>query len=314
MALAFVFPGQGSQSIGMLKALAESFAEVQETFEEASDALGYDLWSLTQNGPESELNRTEITQPAMLAAGVATWRVWRKQGGTEPQALAGHSLGEYAALVCAGSLGFAETAGLVAERGRLMQAAVPEGEGAMAAILGLDDATVESLCRDAARDQVVAAVNYNSPGQVVVAGNAAAVDRVLALASEAGAKRAIKLAVSAPSHCALMQSAAEKLAERLRTVEVEAPRIPVINNADVETPSDEDTIRAALSRQLYNPVRWVETVRRMAGEGVDRVVECGPGKVLAGLNKRIDRGMAVHPVYDPETLDKALAAIQESEE
>lgn len=314
MALAFVFPGQGSQSIGMLKALAESFAEVQETFEEASDALGYDLWSLTQNGPESELNRTEITQPAMLAAGVATWRVWRKQDGTEPQALAGHSLGEYAALVCAGSLGFAETAGLVAERGRLMQAAVPEGEGAMAAILGLDDATVESLCRDAARDQVVAAVNYNSPGQVVVAGNAAAVDRVLALASEAGAKRAIKLAVSAPSHCALMQSAAEKLAERLRTVEVEAPRIPVINNADVETPSDEDTIRAALSRQLYNPVRWVETVRRMAGEGVDRVVECGPGKVLAGLNKRIDRGMAVHPVYDPETLDKALAAIQESEE
>lgn len=314
MALAFVFPGQGSQSIGMLKALSESFPEVQETFEEASDALGYDLWSLTQNGPESELNRTEITQPAMLAAGVSTWRVWRKQGGAEPRVMAGHSLGEYAALVCGGSLEFAETAGLVAERGRLMQAAVPEGEGAMAAILGLDDATIESLCRDAAQGQVVAAVNYNSPGQVVVAGNAAAVDRVLALASEAGAKRAIKLAVSAPSHCALMQPAAEKLAERLRTVQVATPRIPVINNADVEAPSDGDGIRAALSRQLYNPVRWVETVRRMAGDGVDRVVECGPGKVLAGLNKRIERGMAVHPVYDPETLDKALAAIQGSEQ
>lgn len=312
MAIAFVFPGQGSQSVGMLKPLSESFPLVAETFAEASEALSYDLWAVAQNGPETELNRTEITQPAMLAAGVATWRVWREQGGVAPQVMAGHSLGEYTALVCAGALDYAETVALVAERGRLMQEAVPAGQGAMAAILGLDDATIEALCRDAAQGQVVAAVNYNSPGQVVVAGDAAAVDRALALASEAGAKRAIKLAVSAPSHCALMRPAAERLAERLAGARVGTPAIPVINNADVEAPSDPDAIRSALARQLHSPVRWVETIRRMAGDGVDQVVECGPGKVLAGLNKRIERGMAAQPVYDSETLEKALEASQGS--
>lgn len=312
MAIAFVFPGQGSQSVGMLKSLGEVYPRVEQTFEEASDALGYDLWAITRDGPESELNRTEVTQPAMLAAGVATWRVWREQGGATPRVAAGHSLGEYSALIAAGALDFAETVALVAERGRLMQAAVPAGQGAMAAILGLEDAVIEALCRDAAQGQVVAAVNYNSPGQVVVAGDAAAVDRALALASAAGAKRAIKLAVSAPSHCDLMRPAAAQLAERLTGARVVAPAIPVINNADVEAPSDADAIRSALARQLHSPVRWVETIRRMAGEGVDQVFECGPGKVLAGLNKRIERGMAAQPIYDPETLEKAFESSEGS--
>lgn len=310
MSLAFLFPGQGSQAVGMLQQLGQAYAQVGETFDAASAALGYDLWSVVQEGPEAELNRTEITQPAMLAAGVATWRVWQACGGPEPVYMGGHSLGEYTALVCADALDFADAVSLVAERGRLMQNAVPAGAGGMAAILGLEDAAVEAICREAAQGEVVAAVNYNSPGQVVVAGAAGAVERAIALAKDAGAKRAIPLAVSAPSHCELMRPAAEQLAEHLARLEVQAPRIPVLNNVDVEAPSSPEAIRNALVRQLYRPVRWVEIVRRMAAEGIDQAVECGPGKVLAGLNKRIERGMAIQSVYDPDTLEQALAAVK----
>lgn len=306
MSLAFVFPGQGSQSQGMLKDLADSYAIVGKTFSEASDKLGYDLWQIVQEGPAEKLNNTDITQPAMLAAGVATWRVWQEKGGAQPDVMAGHSLGEYSALVCAGSLDFADAIGLVAERGRLMQAAVPAGEGAMAAILGLDDDAVRQACEDAAEGEVLAPVNFNSPGQVVAAGNKSAIERLVTLAKERGAKRALVLPVSVPSHCSLMQPAADKLAEVLAGIDVQAPQIPVINNVDVATPTDPAAIRDALVRQLYNPVRWVETVQKMAGEGVERLIECGPGKVLVGLNKRIDKSMAAEAIYDPSSLDAAL--------
>ncbi len=304
--LGVVFPGQGSQSIGMLKELAAAHAVVQETFASASQVLGYDLWSLVQNGPEDELNQTAKTQPAMLAAGVAVWRVWRAQGGAEPAVMAGHSLGEYTALVCADALGFEDAVALVAERGRLMQEAVPAGQGAMAAILGLDDDQVRAACAAAAQGEIVAAVNFNSPGQVVVAGHAAAVQRAMAAAKQAGAKRALALAVSAPSHCALMLPAAQRLAERLATVTVNAPRIPVLHNADVKAYSDAAAIRAALVRQLHQPVRWVETIQAMRARGVSTVLECGPGKVLAGLIKRIDATMTALPVYDTASLQLAL--------
>lgn len=307
MSLAFVFPGQGSQSEGMLGALAAEFAEVEETFREASEVLGYDLWDIVQNGPAEKLNSTDITQPAMLAAGVAVWRVWQAKGGAQPSVLAGHSLGEYTALVCAGSLAFTDAIKLVAERGRLMQQAVPAGTGAMAAVLGLDDDAVRQACTDAASGEVLEAVNFNSPGQVVVAGHKAAVERVVDLAKERGAKRALVLPVSVPSHCALMKPAAEQLATVLQDVAIQAPTIPVINNADVATPSQPDAIRDALVRQLYSPVRWVETIQKMAAEDVDRLVECGPGKVLAGLNKRIERNMAAQAVFDPDSLNAALA-------
>lgn len=309
MSLAVVFPGQGSQSVGMLAELAGIYPQVQETFAQASAVLGYDLWMLTQSGPETDLNQTHKTQPAMLAAGVAVWRVWRSQNGKMPAMMAGHSLGEYTALVCAGALDFTDAVRLVAERGRFMQEAVPAGQGAMAAILGLDDVQVVQVCGDAAQGEVVAAVNFNSPGQVVVAGAASAVARAVALAKQAGAKRAIELPVSVPSHCALMIPAAERLAELLQTVTIKSPAVPVLHNADVLGYSDASLIHDALVRQLYNPVRWTETVHAMSGAGVKTLVECGPGKVLVGLNKRIDRDMAALPVYDAATLAAALHTV-----
>jgi [acyl-carrier-protein] S-malonyltransferase len=306
MTFACVFPGQGSQSLGMLSALSDAHPHVRDAFQEASDTLGFDLWSLVQNGPEDDLNRTENTQPAMLAAGVAVWRVWQAAGGAAPTLMAGHSLGEYTALVCAGALAFGDAVGLVAERGRLMQGAVAPGEGAMAAILGLDDEQVIDVCARAAEGGVVEAVNFNSPGQVVIAGETAAVDRAVALASEAGARRSVKLPVSVPSHCRLMEGAAARLAERLAGVTVQAPSIPVIHNVDADVHGEPDAIRAALTAQLHRPVRWVEIVRRMAAQGVTTVVELGPGKVLTGLNKRIEKNLNLACVQDPESLQQAL--------
>ncbi|OOG21211.1 [acyl-carrier-protein] S-malonyltransferase [Thioalkalivibrio denitrificans] len=306
MSLACVFPGQGSQSIGMLRALGDAYPEVRETFEEASDALGFDLWALAQDGPEEDLNRTENTQPAMLAAGVAVWRVWQGAGGTQPAVMAGHSLGEYTALVCAGALAYADAVRLVAERGRLMQGAVAPGEGAMAAILGLDDAQVQDVCARAAEGGVVEAVNFNSPGQVVIAGDTAAVDRAVALASQTGARRSVKLPVSVPSHCRLMAPAAEQLARHLADVAVSLPGVPVIHNVDAATRDTPDGIRSALADQLQRPVRWVDSVRRMAADGVSVVAELGPGKVLTGLNKRIEKGLDVICVQDPDSLQQAL--------
>jgi len=291
----------------MLAGLAGEFPEVCDSFAEASAELGYDLWQLVCDGPADRLNSTDVTQPAMLAAGVATWRIWQAQGGPMPTAMAGHSLGEYTALVCAGALAFSDAVRLVAERGRLMQAAVPAGEGAMAAILGLDDDTVRQVCEQAAQGQVVAAVNFNSPGQVVVAGHTQAVERAVAQAKQAGAKRAVVLPVSVPSHCALMQGAAEQLAQRLEGISIQTPQVPVINNVDVASPDAPAAIRDALARQLHQPVRWVEVIRAMAARGVERIVECGPGKVLVGLNKRIDKSLRAQAVVDPASLAEALA-------
>lgn len=311
MSFAFIFPGQGSQSVGMLAALAEAYPEVRSTYAAASAVLGYDLWALVQHGPEAELNRTDQTQPAMLTAGVAVWRVWRRRGGAEPAYMAGHSLGEYTALVCAGAMSLEHAVAAVAERGRYMQEAVPAGQGAMAAILGLDDAAVIAACDAAAQGEVVSAVNFNSPGQVVIAGTAAAVARAVELAKQAGAKRAVVLPVSVPSHCSLMQPAAARLAAYLENVDVRAPAIPVINNVDVAIAAEPQAIRDALVRQLVSPVRWVETIRALAARGAGGVVECGPGKVLAGLNKRIEREMNAWAVFDAASLDEALAALQE---
>ncbi|MEW5755926.1 MAG: ACP S-malonyltransferase [Pseudomonadota bacterium] len=307
MSLAFVFPGQGSQSIGMLADLARNYPVVTQTFAEASDRLGYDLWAVVQQGPEDKLNQTAVTQPAMLAAGMATWRVWQQKGGAKPTLMAGHSLGEYTALVCAGALGFTDAIQLVAERGRLMQQAVPAGEGAMAAILGLTDEQVIDGCAQAGHGEVVSAVNFNSPGQVVIAGKKTAVERAVELMKQAGAKRALLLPVSVPSHCSLMEPAAEKLKEQLARIAIAPPAIPVINNVDVKVVTSPDAIRDALARQLYRPVRWVETIQSMASQGVTRVIECGPGKVLAGLNKRIDKAMASTAIYDTASVDESLA-------
>ena len=308
MTLAFVFPGQGSQSIGMLNALAGEFPQVQQTFAEASQVLGYDLWELVERGPEEKLNQTQVTQPAMLAAGVAVWRVWRAQGGTLPTAMAGHSLGEYTALVCAESIGFADAVQLVADRGRFMQQAVPARQGGMAAILGLEDDAVREVCKQAAHGDVLEAVNFNSPGQVVIAGAAAAVARGVEQAKAAGAKRALMLPVSVPSHCRLMHVAAEQMAQRLVAARVHAPTLPIIHNAHVQSETTPDGIRQALVRQIESPVRWVETVRKLIASGANRIVECGPGKVLAGLNKRIDKQVETLAVYDPATLQAALEA------
>lgn len=299
---AFVFPGQGSQSVGMLDALADAHPLVTQTFAEASDAMGTDLWRLVHEGPDDELNRTDRTQPAMLAAGVAVWRVLQQTGVPAPAVMAGHSLGEYTALVCAGALDFADAVSLVADRGRFMQDAVPSGEGAMAAILGLSDEQVADVCDAAAQGEVVQPVNYNAPGQVVIAGGAAAVERAVAGAKEAGAKRAMPLPVSVPSHCALMAPAAERLAERLREIAVQPPQIPVIHNVDVASTNDADAIRDRLVRQLHSPVRWVETIQALAARGVDTVVECGPGKVLSGLTRRIDKTLDSRAVHDPASL------------
>ncbi len=304
--LSIVFPGQGSQSVGMLAGLAEIFPEVRETFAEASETLGFDLWRLTQDGPKEDLDSTVNTQPAMLAAGVAVWRSWQSRGGAAPALMAGHSLGEYTALVCAGALGFTDAVSLVAQRARFMQEAVPQGSGAMAAILGLDDDQVRALCAEAARGDVVEAVNFNAPGQVVVAGSREAVERLTAAAKAAGAKRALPLPVSVPSHCALMKPAAERMAEQLARTRIDSPSVPVLHNASVESTDDPGQIRALLAMQLYSPVRWVETVQEMARRGVAALVEAGPGKVLAGLNKRIDKNMHALPVFDPDSLGKAL--------
>jgi len=311
MSLAFVFPGQGSQSVGMLDALAASRGEVEQTFAEASRALDLDLWRLVREGPEEALARTWNTQPAMLAAGVATWRAWRAAGGPAPAWLAGHSLGEYSALVCSGALDFGEAVRLVADRGRFMQEAVPPGTGAMAAVIGLDDEAVAAACRSAAQagdgDEVVAPANLNAPGQVVIAGHAGAVARAGEAAAAAGARRVVELPVSVPSHCALMAPAAERLAGRLAEVDLGAPAIPVLHNADVSSHADADAIRAALVRQLSQPVRWVATVRRLAAEGAELTVECGPGRVLTGLGRRIERTLAATCVQDPASLEEALA-------
>jgi len=284
MKFAFVFPGQGSQSVGMMANYGDA---VRATFDEASATLGQDLWALVAEGPADALNQTINTQPAMLAAGVAAYRLWLAQGGPAPALVAGHSLGEYTALVCAGALGFADAVRLVRLRAEAMQSAVPEGVGAMAAVLGLDDELVRAVCAEAAQGEVLEAVNFNSPGQVVIAGNKAAVDRGCVLAKERGAKRALPLPVSVPSHCALMKPAAEKLLAALSGIEIKAPAVPVLHNADVVGHADPAAIRDALARQLYSPVRWVETVQAMAAQGVELIAECGPGKVLAGLNKRI---------------------------
>ncbi|WP_455366141.1 ACP S-malonyltransferase [Kaarinaea lacus] len=307
MSLGFIFPGQGSQSMGMLAALAEAYPVVQETFTIASDALGFDLWHLVQEGPEDKLNETQNTQPALLSASVAIWRIWNEKQGSKPVIMAGHSLGEYSALVCAGAIKFEDAVSLVAKRGEYMQQAVPAGQGAMAAILGLSDEQVKTACNDAAQGDVVTAVNFNAPGQVVIAGSAAAVDRAIDLCKEAGAKRAVKLAVSAPSHCQLMAPAADRLMEQLKSIDIQSPTIPVVNNVDVTTESDPDLIREALTRQLCNPVRWVESIQKMHADGVDRLIECGPGKVLVGLNKRIEKSMVVLPIFSPETIEEALA-------
>lgn len=302
---AIVFPGQGSQAIGMLADLAVNFDVVKQTFAEASEVLGYDLWALVQDGAAEDLNQTDRTQPALLTASVAIWRIWQEQGGEQPTVLAGHSLGEYSALVCAGVIDFKEAVKLVELRGQLMQEAVPAGVGAMSAIIGLDNDSIAKACEEAAQDQIVSPVNFNSPGQVVIAGNKEAVERANVLCKEAGAKRALPLPVSVPSHCALMKPAADKLAVALEAIEFNVPSIPVINNADVQTENDPVAIKLALVKQLYGPVRWTESVERMANEGIEQLLEMGPGKVLTGLTKRINRALTSAVVNDSASLDAA---------
>ena len=308
MTFAIVFPGQGSQSVGMMAAYGDA-PVVQQTLKEASDALGVDLAAMLANGPAEALNQTVNTQPVMLAAGVAVWRLWQAQGGPAPAFMAGHSLGEYTALVCAGALDFADAIRLVRLRAEAMQSAVPEGVGGMAAILGLDDAAVVAVCAEAAQGEVLEAVNFNSPGQVVIAGHKAAVERGCVLAKEKGAKRALPLPVSVPSHCALMHPAAEKLSAALANIEVRTPQIPVIHNADVAAHSDPAAIRDALARQLYSPVRWVESMHFLAAQGVTLIAECGPGKVLAGLNKRTLESVPTLALADAAALTDALGKI-----
>jgi [acyl-carrier-protein] S-malonyltransferase len=307
-----VFPGQGSQSVGMLGDLAADSPVVGETFAEASDVLDEDLWALASGGPRERLDRTEMTQPVMLAAGVAVWRVWTAAGGAAPAWMAGHSLGEFTALVCAGSLSYADAVRLVSKRGRFMQDAVPPGSGAMAAVLGLSDERVTEVCAEAATGEVLEAVNFNSPGQVVIAGDSAAVERGIAVARAAGAKRAVRLPVSVPSHCALMRPAAERLAEELRQIPVKAPQVPVLHNASAAPAADPAEIRGLLVRQLYSPVRWVETVLRLAEEGCARVLEAGPGKVLAGLTRRIDGRLQSIALGGPEELAAALEVTRDA--
>ncbi len=305
---AFFFPGQGSQALGLLAELALAHPQVQATFDEASQVLGRDLWQLAQAGPKEALDQTTNTQPVMLAAGVAVWRVWREQGGAMPSVMAGHSLGEYSALTCAGALTFEDALRLVTERARLMQAAVPDGTGAMAALLGLDDEAVVELCRTQAQEQVLEPVNFNAPGQVAIAGEREAVQRAIEASKAAGAKRAVLLPVSVPSHCALMQDAAADLAARLEQTELHLPSIPVIHNVTVETAESPEQIRRLLAQQLFSPVRWVETLQAVAARGVQLAIEAGPGKVLTGLNKRIDKRLTTLPVFDPDGLSHALEA------
>ena len=314
MSLAFVFPGQGSQSVGMLAALAAAEPVVQQTFAEASEVLGYDLWALCQHGPESELASTEKTQPAMLAAGVATWRVWVRHGGPRPVAMAGHSLGEYSALVCSEVLGFRTAIDLVRYRGHVMQQAVPLGQGAMAAVLGLDDPDVEAACRDAAQGEVVEPANFNSPSQVVIAGHATAVARAMDAVKARGAKRAVLLPVSVPCHTSLLVGAAERLAARMVGLDVRVPNIPTVYSVEVRRHTDPESTRQLLKEQLHKPVRWADTVRAMLASGVTTIVECGPGKVLTALNRRIERrpDLKMLALDDPASIEAALAACKES--
>ena len=309
MKFAFVFPGQGSQSVAMMQPFAESKA-VRVVFEEASAVLGQDLWKLVAEGPAEELNSTVNTQPVMLTAGCAVYRAWQEAGGAEPAWVAGHSLGEYTALVASGVLAFRDALPLVRFRAQAMQEAVPVGEGAMAALLGLDDEAVVAACGEAAQGQVVEAVNFNAPSQVVIAGHKPAVERGMAAAKARGAKRAVMLPVSAPFHSSLLKPAADKLAAYLDKVGVNAPRIPVVNNVDVATESNPARIKDALARQACKPVRWVEVVRRMAADGVTHIAECGPGKVLAGLTKRIDGNLQGHAIVDPQSLAQTLQAFR----
>ncbi|MDA3131563.1 [acyl-carrier-protein] S-malonyltransferase [Atlantibacter subterranea] len=303
---AFVFPGQGSQAVGMLADVAAQYPIVEETFAEASAVLGYDLWALVQQGPAEELNKTWQTQPALLTASVALYRVWQQKGGKAPAMMAGHSLGEYSALVCAGVIAFSDAVRLVELRGKLMQDAVPEGTGAMSAIIGLDDDAIAKACEESAQGQVVSPVNYNSPGQVVIAGHKEAVERAGAACKAAGAKRALPLPVSVPSHCALMKPAAEKLAVELQNITFNAPAIPVVNNVDVACATDPDEIRNALVRQLYSPVQWTKSVELMASRDITHLYEVGPGKVLTGLTKRIVDSLTASAINEPASLAAAL--------
>lgn len=305
--LAFVFPGQGSQSVGMLAELSELYPVVRETFAEASEGAGVDLWALSQGGPEEMLNRTEYTQPALLAAGIAVWRAWQQQGGAQPSQLAGHSLGEYTALVAAGALSLKDGAHLVRLRGQLMQDAAPAGVGAMAAVLGAEDAMVAEVCTQASDSRIVVPANYNSPGQIVIGGDAEAVDRAIALLTERGIRKVVKLAVSVPSHTPLMREAANRLAEVMAGLHWQAPSLPVVQNVDANVHAGIDAIRDALVRQLYLPVRWTECVQLLASNGAARIAECGPGKVLAGLVKRIDKGLDARAIGGVGDFQGALA-------
>jgi [acyl-carrier-protein] S-malonyltransferase len=305
--LAFVFPGQGSQSLGMLADLADAHPAVREAFAEASDGCGVDLWALSQQGPEEQLNQTEFTQPALLAAGIAAWRAWRAAGGAEPAQFAGHSLGEYAALVAAGALSLGDGARLVRERGRLMQAAVPAGTGAMAAVLGAEDALIAEVCAAVANDQVIVPANFNSPGQVVIGGHAEAIDRAIAEFGARGVRKVVKLAVSVPSHTPLMRGAADQLATTMDSIAWSMPDRPVIQNADAKAQANVRDIRDALARQLYLPVRWTECVQALAAGGATRLVECGPGKVLAGLARRIDKSLEARAIGGAADFAAALA-------
>lgn len=304
--LAFVFPGQGSQKIGMLAELAAQDPVVEQTFAEASDVLGYDLWALVQTGAQDEINLTERTQPLLLAASVAVWRAWQEKNGAQPALMAGHSLGEWSALVCAGVVEFKDAVKLVQQRGKFMQEAVPAGQGAMAAIIGLDDTSILEACKKAEQGEVVAAVNFNSPGQVVIAGTAAAVERASAFCKEAGAKRALPLPVSAPFHTELMRPAAERLAEQIIATVFSVPQIPVVHNVTAEVEANPEKIKALMIEQIYSPVRWVECVNAMASKGITSTLECGPGKVLSGLNKRINSELATTSIEKPEELQAAL--------
>ncbi|MBV6860447.1 ACP S-malonyltransferase [Xanthomonas euvesicatoria] len=306
--LAFVFPGQGSQSLGMLAELSELHPQIRETFAEASEGAGVDLWALSQGGPEEMLNRTEHTQPALLAAGVAVWRLWTAQRGQRPVLLAGHSLGEYTALVAAGALSLHDGAHLVRLRGQFMQAAAPAGVGAMAAVLGAEDAVVQEVCDQASGSDVVVPANLNSPGQIVIGGHAAAVDRALALLAERGVRKAVKLAVSVPSHTPLMRDAANQLGEAMAGLTWHAPQIPVVQNVDARVHEGNTAIRQALVEQLYLPVQWTGCVQALASRGITRIAECGPGKVLSGLIKRIDKSLDARPLATPADYAGALDA------
>jgi [acyl-carrier-protein] S-malonyltransferase len=308
--LAFVFPGQGSQKVGMLAGIAEQFPVVTDTFAEASDALGYDMWALIQGGPQDALNLTERTQPILLTASVALWRVWQQKGGVQPALLAGHSLGEFSALVCAGSIAFADAVQLVRARGQFMQTAVPVGEGAMAAVLGVEDQQIIDICREvSARSGVVEAVNFNSPGQVVIAGKVDPVNLAIEKLKAVGCKRAMPLPVSAPFHTSLMRPAGDKLKEAMAALTFNTPSIPVVHNVNAKPEADPEKIKAILFEQIFSPVQWTSCVQYMVAQGITTTVECGPGKVLSGLNKRIEKSLNCLGIEDGDGLTQALAAL-----